>query len=78
VWREQLDFEHRYIVKDVAIGLVLWSSLGRAVSVPTPLTDALIDLASGITGVDYRSRGRTLERLGLASHDADSLRETLQ
>jgi opine dehydrogenase len=78
VWREQLDFEHRYIVEDVAIGLVLWSSLGRVIRVPTPLTDALIDLTSGITGVDYRSRGRTLERLGLASHDAASLRESLR
>jgi opine dehydrogenase len=78
VWREQLDFEHRYIVEDVAIGLVLWSSLGRVLGVPTPFSDALIDLTSGITGVDQRSRGRTLERLGLAGQDAATLRGTLR
>jgi opine dehydrogenase len=77
VWRERLDFSHRYIVEDVAIGLVLWSSLGRALGVPTPLTDALVDLTTGITGVDYESEGRTLERLGLAGLDAAAIRRRI-
>ena len=77
VWRERLDFEHRYIVEDVAIGLVLWSSLGRTLGVPTPLTDALIDVTSAITDTDYRVSGRTLERLGLAGLDPAGLREKL-
>jgi opine dehydrogenase len=78
VWRERLDFQHRYVVEDVAIGLALWSSLGRALRVRTPLTDALIDLVAAITGADYRSSGRTLERLGLAGLDADGLRDALR
>jgi len=77
VWREQIGFDHRYIVEDVAMGLVLWSSLGRALRVPTPLTDALIDLTSGITGTDYRKGGRSLERLGLAGLTRAELREEL-
>jgi opine dehydrogenase len=78
VWREHLDFRHRYIVEDVDIGLVLWSSLGRAVGVPMPLTDALIDLTAAMTGVDHRAGGRTLERLGLGGLDKPALRDALQ
>lgn len=77
VWREQLDFGHRYVIEDVALGLVLWSSLGSLLGVATPLTDALIDLTAAITGVDYRREGRTLERLGLAGLDPDGLRKCL-
>lgn len=69
VWREKLDFGHRYVAEDVGCGLVLWSSLGRALGVPTPLADACIQLASVLTGVDYRATGRTLESLGLARDD---------
>ncbi|HXM53914.1 MAG TPA: NAD/NADP octopine/nopaline dehydrogenase family protein [Candidatus Dormibacteraeota bacterium] len=69
VWREKLDFGHRYVAEDVGCGLVLWSSLGRALGVPTPLADACIQLASVLTGVDYRATGRTLESLGLARND---------
>jgi opine dehydrogenase len=78
VWREKLDFDHRYIVEDVAYGLVLWSSLGRELGVPTPLTDALIDLCGALTGVDYRAQGRTLESLGLEGLTPAKLRERLR
>lgn len=71
VWREKIDFEHRYVAEDVGCGLVLWSSLGRALGVATPLTDAFISIASALTGVDWYAKGRTLESLGLTR---DSLR----
>jgi hypothetical protein len=38
----------------------------------------LIDLTSGITGVDYRSTGRTLERLDLSGLDAAGIKEKLR
>ena len=69
VWRERIDLDHRYVAEDVGCGLVLWSSLGRALGVPTPLSDAFITLASALTGVDWRGRGRTLESLGLTGDD---------
>jgi opine dehydrogenase len=77
VWREKLPFEHRYLVEDVGIGLVLWASLGRALGVATPLSDAFIALASTVLGRDLRLGGRTLERLGLGGLTARELRDRL-
>ena len=65
VWREKIDFEHRYVAEDVGCGLVLWSSLGRVLGAATPLTDAFIRIASALTGVDWYASGRTLESLGV-------------
>jgi opine dehydrogenase len=69
VWRERIDLHHRYVAEDVGCGLVLWSSLGRALGVPTPLSDAFIGLASALSGVDWRGAGRTLESLGFGRED---------
>ncbi len=64
VWRERLAFEHRYLTEDVAYGLALWASLGRAARLPMPLTEAFIALASVLAGRDLYATGRTLESLG--------------
>lgn len=40
--------ESRYLTEDIAYGLVLWSSLGRVIDVPTPNIDAVIVIASTI------------------------------
>jgi opine dehydrogenase len=65
VWREKIDFGHRYLAEDVSCGLALWASLGRAAGVALPLTEAFLRLTAAITGVDHYARGRTLESLGL-------------
>jgi opine dehydrogenase len=54
-----------FVDDEVPNSLVPLSELGRLVGVPTPMTDALIDLAAAMLGVDFRRTGRTLERLGL-------------
>jgi len=77
VWREKLDFDHRYVTEDIAYGLTLWSSLGRALKVPTPLTDGLTSLTSAITGADYTTGGRRLESLGLGGLSAAEIRKQL-
>ena len=74
VWREKIDFGHRYLAEDVACGLALWASLGRAAGCPLPLTEAFLRLAHALTGVDYYATGRTLESVGL---DLAGLRATL-
>jgi opine dehydrogenase len=51
---------HRYFSEDIAYGLVPMSSLAASLNVRTPLTDSLIELASAICGVDYRTTGRYL------------------
>lgn len=78
VWREQIDFEHRYVTEDVGCGLALWWSLGRRLGVPTPLSEVFLTLASTVNGIDYRAAGRTLENLGLADVPLDVLKERLR
>lgn len=57
---------HRYIHEDVPTGLIPIASFGQAVGVPTPYIDAMIRMASAITGIEKWENGRTVERLGLA------------
>lgn len=54
----------RYITEDVSQGLVMLESLGVVLDVRTPITTALIELASAALGKDLRAEGRTVGRLG--------------
>ena len=74
VWREKLDFHHRYVTEDVGCGLALWASLGRRLGVPTPLADVFLTLASTVNGEDSAATGRTLENLGLGGCPSPSCR----
>ncbi|MBA3653621.1 MAG: NAD/NADP octopine/nopaline dehydrogenase family protein [Actinobacteria bacterium] len=58
--------DHPYLHEDVAWGLVPWLRLAAAVGCDTPTTDALVQLASVMNGVDYKREGLTLERMGLS------------
>lgn len=59
------SLDHRYIHEDVGHGLVPMAEFGRMVRVPTPLMDAFIQMASVVNGIDYRTEGLTLARMGL-------------
>jgi opine dehydrogenase len=63
----------RFITEDVPHGLVPLASLGRAIGVPTPVTDSLIELSCAFSQTDFRRDGRTLERLGLPTTGAADL-----
>jgi opine dehydrogenase len=78
VWKEKIDFEHRYVREDIGCGLALWSSLGRLLDVSTPLSDALLALINPILGIDFREQGRTLENLGLGGLDAAQIKDWLR
>jgi opine dehydrogenase len=65
--------DHRYLHEDVGWGLVQWLHLAEAVRVPTPAIEALVVLAGVINGVDYRSDGLTLERMGLTGMGPDDI-----
>ncbi len=56
----------RYLTEDVPFGLVPWASLGRAVDVPTPIMNALIEIGGAIMGVNPWEYGRNLAKMGLA------------
>jgi opine dehydrogenase len=68
----------RYLTEDVPYALVLASSIGDEVGVDTPVIDALIALASAVTGVDWRARGRTLASWGLAGAGVEGLRRAAE
>jgi opine dehydrogenase len=70
--------DHNYIVEDVPTGLMAMSALGTGAGVPTPVIDALITLSRTMTGRDFATEGRTLDRLGLAGRDAAGIREVLE
>jgi opine dehydrogenase len=64
----------RYITEDVPMSLVPIASLGQMLKVPTPALDIFIQLASIISGCDYRNEGRTVEKLGILGMNVKDLR----
>ncbi len=65
----------RYVTEDVPMSLVPMSELGRAIGVPTPCMDAVIQLTSTIYGKDFRKEGRNLEKMGLAGMDVKAIED---
>jgi opine dehydrogenase len=61
------SLNHRYVKEDVGYGLVPMAAIGRLFGVKTPVMDALITLASVALGIDFRSEGLTLEKMGLSA-----------
>ena len=63
----------RYITEDVPQGLVLLESLGKILSVSTPVCTALIEIAGSCLKENFRLEGRTIETFG-----EENLRKILQ
>ncbi len=64
----------RYLEEDIPFSLVPMASLGRMLGVNTEVMDAVILMGSIINSTDYRSRGRTVENLGIAGMSLRELR----
>ncbi len=67
----------RYVTEDVPYGMVLLSTLGDLLRVPTPTHDAVIRLASVINRTDYWKTGRGVKQLGLSRFDKKRLKRFL-
>jgi opine dehydrogenase len=67
----------RYVTEDVPYGMVLLSTLGDLLGVPTPTHDAVIQLASVINRTDYWKIGRGMRQLGLSTLDKKGLKKFL-
>ena len=55
----------RHLNEDIPYGLVTYSSLGRMLGVPTPVTDAIITMSEVLLSKDFRGMGRTVESMGI-------------
>jgi hypothetical protein len=58
--------------------MVLLSTLGVLLNVPTPTHDAVIQLTSVINRTDYRKTGRGMKELGLLRMDKQRLKSYLR
>ena len=65
---------HRFLLEDVPYGMVPMESLGRVTGIPTPVTSAIITLASQLTQIDFRSQARDLKYLGLEGLKIEELK----
>lgn len=72
------SLDHRYVREDVGYGLVPMAEIARMFGIKTPVMDALITLASTALGIDFRSAGLTLEKMGLGSIKRQELPEVLK
>ncbi len=68
----------RYVTEDVPYGMVLLSTLGDLLEIPTPTHDAVIQLASVINRANYGKMGRGMKELGLSAMDKQRLKTYLQ
>jgi opine dehydrogenase len=72
------SFDHNFVAEDVPVGLIPMAEIGKAVGVPTPATDALIQICKSMSGKDYADTARTLERMGLAGKDAAGIKKVFE
>ena len=69
--------QHRYITEDVPFLLIPCQALARLSSVPTPMIDACVTIASAYNQTDYRQTGRSLQDMGLAGLTHERVLEQL-
>jgi opine dehydrogenase len=67
----------RFISEDVPYGMVLGSTLGNLIGVPTPTHDAVIQLSSVVNRTDYWKTGRGIKELGLSKMQKRGLKKFL-
>jgi opine dehydrogenase len=67
------SFENRYYREDFGHGLLPFLELAAIAGVETPTAEALFNLASAATGVDYRVGGRTAQLMGIAGLSKEEL-----
>ncbi|MGZ4673100.1 MAG: NAD/NADP octopine/nopaline dehydrogenase family protein [Ilumatobacteraceae bacterium] len=66
--------DNRYLTEDVGFTMLFFTDLANKLGVPTPVMNAIIEIASIVLHRDLRGEnGRTLERLGLARLTAEEL-----
>lgn len=63
----------RQLLEDIPTGIVPITELGNAAGLKLPLMSSMIEIVSGLLGIDFRNTGRTLKSLGLEGFSADKI-----
>jgi opine dehydrogenase len=71
------NLKDRFVTEDVPYGMVLFSTLGDLLGIPTPTHDAVIQLASVINRTNYWKTGRGISELGLSRFNKKGLKKFL-
>lgn len=71
------NINNRYLTEDIPNGLCLLSSLGEKAGIPTPVCDSLITIGSCLLNTDFRTIGRTVERLGWKNMEVKEIIEKI-
>ncbi len=71
--RSPVSTGHRFMVEDVACGIVPLASIGHELGVETPVLDAFVEIACVVGGRDFKKEGRTAEKLGLAGKSSEEI-----
>ncbi len=72
------SIDHRFFNEDIPFGLVPFSELARVAGVASPVTDAIVLLASAITGKPYRETGLNVAKMGFEGLDAAQVRRLVE
>jgi len=72
------SMQDRFVTEDVPYGLVLFSTLGKLLDIPTPISDAIINLSGAINRIDYWAQGRGVNELGLGGMSLEQIRTFLK
>jgi opine dehydrogenase len=67
------SLRHRYYLEDFGHGLVPFIALADAAGIGVPVANALLDLGATLTGVNFRSTGRTAQTMGIEGLDREKL-----
>ncbi len=72
--RAPQSVQHRFLLEDIPYGMVTVEKFGVLVGVPTPITSAIITIASGLLGVDLRQKGWDWRRIGIDNLSIDEIK----
>jgi len=72
------SMQDRFVTEDVPYGLVLFSTLGKLLDIPTPISDAIINLSGAINRIDYWAQGRGVNELGLGGMSLEQIQTFLK
>ena len=76
--RAPSSIDHRFFNEDIPFGLVPFSELARLASVPAPVIDAVITLASAITRRAYRDSGLNAAKMAIEGLDPAAVRALVE